>query len=745
MQIKSLINYFSKLFERLPLRVVLIIPFIIQLITVVGLIWYLSFNNGQKAINELTTELRNEITIRIEQHLLSYLKTPHLINQINSDTLRLGALDLANEKEIQHFFWQQLQMFDSASYISFSSEEGQYIGAERRENKSSDPNKKDQFYLYTVTAEYLANSKGYPEKLTNPIENYKPYERPWYKNTVKANKPIWSEIYGLLDANDFDLAVTQTVSANQPFYDKDGKLRGVLGTDIFLSQIRDFLTGLKIGKTGKTFIMERSGMIVASSTEEQPYLINPKNNEVERLDALHSKIPAINRSVEYLIEHFKKDNEKPELALNNINSSVHLEFKLDGQKQYLQVKPLDNIQDKLHKNSYLEGIDWLIVVVIPESDFMEHINAATRATILLCFAALVIAIIVSLLISKWPVMPVLRLNAAAQKLMEGKWEQDLPIERSDEIGNLARSFKSMAMQLKKVFEDLEKVNKAYERFVPKEFLKLLDKKSVLEINLGDQVEKEMTVLFLDVRGFTSISEKMTPQDNFEFINSYLGQMEPVIYEYNGVIDKYIGDAIMALFPTNADDAVAGSVAMLKTLHRYNLTLKSKGQDAIKIGIGLHTGRLMLGTIGGLTRMEGTVISDAVNLASRIEGMTKQYGASLLISEITYAHLTNPSQYLIRDIDKVQVKGKSKPITVYEVFNGDLPKIVKLKKKTLANFEQAIILYRRKEFSQALGYFDKVLQIYADDKATQNYVIRCKRYEEIGVPDDWAGVEVLQSK
>ncbi len=737
MQIKFLINYLSNLSGRLPLRVVLIVPFIIQLVTVVALIWYLSFSNGQKAIDELTTELRNEITIRIEQHLLSYLKTPHLINQINSDTLRLGALDLANEKEIQHFFWQQLQMFDSASYISFASEDGQYIGAERRENKSSNFNQKDQFYLYTVTAEQLANNEGYPDKLAKPtpIENYKPYQRPWYKNTVKANKPIWSEIYALLDATDFNLAVTQTVSANQPFYDKNGKLKGVLGTDIFLSQIRDFLTGLKVGKTGKTFIMERSGMIVASSTKEQPYLINPKNNEVQRLDALQSEISAIKDSVKYLTKHFKKDNEKVELALYNIDGSTHLEFELDDQRQYLQVKPL---QDE-------RGIDWLIVVVIPEADFMEHINANTRTTILLCFIALVMAIIVSLLISKWPVMPVLRLNAAAQKLMDGKWEQDLPTERSDEIGNLARSFKSMAMQLKTVFEDLEKVNKAYERFVPREFLKLLDKKSVIEINLGDQVEKEMTVLFLDVRGFTSISEKMTPKDNFEFINSYLGQMEPVIYQYNGVIDKYIGDAIMALFPTNADDAVAGSVAMLKTLQQYNITLENKGQDAIKIGIGLHTGKLMLGTIGGLTRMEGTVISDAVNLASRIEGMTKQYGASLLISEVTYTNLTNSNHYLIRDIDKVRVKGKLEPVTVYEVFDGDLPEIVQLKQQTLANFEQGIALYRSKEFSQALDCFDKVLQIYSDDKATQNYVIRCKHYQESGVPDDWNGVEVLQSK
>ncbi|MBE9561483.1 MAG: cache domain-containing protein, partial [Proteobacteria bacterium] len=333
MQIKFLISI-SKLFERLPLRIVLIVPFIIQLVAVVGLIWYLSFNNGQKAITELTTELRNEITTRIEQHLLSYLKTPHLINQINAETLRMGAIDyLSHEKDIQHLFWQQLQMFDSASYISFASEQGQYIGAERREDKSLDSDRREQFYLYSITAEYLADSKGYPKKLTNPIENYKPVERPWYKSAVKANKPIWSEIYALLDANDFK-AVTQTVSANQPFYGNDGKLKGVLGTDIFLSQISDFLKDLRIGKTGKTFIMERSGMIVASSTEEKPYLINPENQEVERLDARQSQIPSISHSVKYLINYFGN--------LSDIKVSKHLEFKLDDQRQYLQVKPLQD-------------------------------------------------------------------------------------------------------------------------------------------------------------------------------------------------------------------------------------------------------------------------------------------------------------------------------------------------------------------------------------------------------------------
>ena len=207
------------------------------------------------------------------------------------------------------------------------------------------------------------------------------------------------------------------------------------------------------------------------------------------------------------------------------------------------------------------------------------------------------------------------------------------------------------------------------RFLPREFLNLLDKTSILDIQLGDQVEKEMTVLFSDIRDFTSLSEKMTPQDNFNFINAYLSRMEPIIHEHHGFIDKYIGDAIMALFPNCADDAVQAALLMLKTLADYNLTRGRPGRPCFNIGIGIHTGKLMLGTVGGQNRMDGTVISDAVNLASRIEGMTKKYGANLLISEGTYSRLNDKAKYAIRPLDRVKAKGKTEAVMIYAVSEG----------------------------------------------------------------------------
>ena len=319
-------------------------------------------------------------------------------------------------------------------------------------------------------------------------------------------------------------------------------------------------------------------------------------------------------------------------------------------------------------------------------------------------------------------------------------------KQNEKLQSQNEQLNAFAQQLEEIQQErLYQLNKAYERFVPCEFLSLLDKQSIVEVQLGDQVEKEITVLFADIRNFTSISEKMTPQDNFDFINAYLSRMEPTIGKYYGFIDKYIGDAIMALFPTCADHAVQAAIEMLKRLASYNLTRGRPGRPIISIGIGINTGSLMLGTVGGKNRMEGTVISNAVNLASRIESMTKMYGVKLLVSEETYSHLQNISQYAIRTVDRVKVIGKSEPVTIYEIFDGDAQHIIDMKVKNRDTFEQGLIHYRQKQFAEAKQCFKQILRVYADDKAAQIYLNRCMHFHKNGVPDNWEGIEALKSK
>ena len=300
-------------------------------------------------------------------------------------------------------------------------------------------------------------------------------------------------------------------------------------------------------------------------------------------------------------------------------------------------------------------------------------------------------------------------------------------------------------RVKKRTAQLVQLNTAYQRFVPSEFLNLLKKESILEVQLGDQIAQQMTVLFSDIRGWTTLSEDMTAQESFNFINAFLHRVSPVINAHQGFIDNFQGDGMMALFPQSADDAVQAAIAMHSVVADYNQERRQKGFQPIGIGVGLHIGDLMLGIIGNEDRMQGTVVADAVNLASRLEGLTRVYGSSISISAPTLAQLKDPDQYKHRFVDKVQVKGKKDPVSVHEVFDGDQPEVIELKEQTKEDFEQGLCLYYDRKFSEASVKFNQVLEKHAEDRAARIYLKRSANYMVNGVPDDWTGVEVLTTK
>ncbi len=274
--------------------------------------------------------------------------------------------------------------------------------------------------------------------------------------------------------------------------------------------------------------------------------------------------------------------------------------------------------------------------------------------------------------------------------------------------------------LQLALEEEEQLTDAAGRFVPNQFLSVLGYESLVDVNIGDAVQQEMSVLFSDIRNFTHLSEQMAPQDNFKFINAYLSRMEPAILENSGMIDKYIGDGIMALFEASADQAVRAGISMLKRLAEYNLTRHHPGRPPIRIGIGINTGDLMLGIVGGQNRMDTTVVSDAVNLASRLEKLTKSYRVPLLITENTFYRLEDPTAYAIRLIDQVAVIGKSKKVSLFEVFEADDDEIKKQKLATKTRFESALAYYHLQNYQKAAQLLaeclienpvDPVIQLY----------------------------------
>ena len=273
---------------------------------------------------------------------------------------------------------------------------------------------------------------------------------------------------------------------------------------------------------------------------------------------------------------------------------------------------------------------------------------------------------------------------------------------------------------------LSRISTVYSRFVPTEFLSSLGQENIVDVELGDQVQREMTILFVDIRAFTTLSENMTPEENFKFINSYLSRFSPMITNNGGFVDKYIGDAIMALFPDKPENALSAAAEMIEHVNIYNGHRANCGYRPINIGIGIHTGSMILGVIGDEKRMQGTVISDAVNLASRIQDVTKLYKANVVISQETFVKLENPMDYNFRFLGRVKVKGKDKAVALFEIFDSEDEARRENKNRTKVNFEDAIMRFSRREFEEAGSLLQKVAVVDPDDQTAQIFIDRIEK-------------------
>ena len=274
--------------------------------------------------------------------------------------------------------------------------------------------------------------------------------------------------------------------------------------------------------------------------------------------------------------------------------------------------------------------------------------------------------------------------------------------------------------------ELAKISDSYARFVPRQFLEQLGKERITDVMLGDQVQRVMTVLFADIRGFTRLAEKMSPQQTFEFVNQYLGAVGPAIARHGGVIDKFVGDAVLALFPERAEDAIDAALDMFRQLGTFNSERAGRGEPPTEIGIGIHTGVLMLGTIGATDRMDTTVISDAVNLASRVENLTKTYQVPLIITEATLRELRDASSIALRRIDRVLVQGKSQPVVLYEVMDADTPERRAAKLSGLPDLETGLASYEASDFTSAIRAFERALTALPTDSVVQVLLERARR-------------------
>ncbi|MEQ9575975.1 MAG: adenylate/guanylate cyclase domain-containing protein [Rhodospirillales bacterium] len=395
----------------------------------------------------------------------------------------------------------------------------------------------------------------------------------------------------------------------------------------------------------------------------------------------------------------------------------------------------------IKKGWKLGDLRGIFEVVVDVERLLDTGDRVSRFVVLSFVASGLLIVLVGIMIGRPIAQRLSEMRGAVQAVADGRLDVDIPVSGSnDEIGALGRAlgvFRENAKrrveleeeqldlynQIKSQIVLLTDTNKSIERFVPSTFHKLLKIENIINVELGDYALRDMSVLFTDIRDFTTLSETMTPSDNFRFINNYLGRMGPIIRDHKGFIDKYIGDAIMALFD-DPDNAVAAAVDMLQRLERYNQEERIRyGRDAIRIGIGVNTGSLMLGTIGEKDRMDGTVISDAVNLAARVEGLTKAYGVPLMITDNTLNALPDPGKYSIRPLDSVTVKGKTKQVAVFEVLDGLSDHERAAKEASLETYLAAVAAQKSGDLVRARKLFEECLAANPEDVPVRLHLSR----------------------
>lgn len=499
MYIQSLNSLLRRVSSKVTLPTMLIVPFVVQIFTAVGLVGYFSYQHGQRAVNDLATQLRREISWRIHQKLDQYLAIPHQINQINLRAHQLGILDLEDFQTTGKFFWEQLQAFE-VGYINFGNTKGEFIGAgiEKGQRLISEKLVNRPYNLFAVDA------FGNRLRIVTTKPEANPNDAEWYHDAVKIGRPVWSEVYNWEDSPE-----VLAISSSHPVYNQKNQLLGVLGVDLILSEISYYLRETTVSKSGKTFIIEPDGELVASSSDEEPFILD--KGQAKRIQASQLKAPLIRESAIFLKKRFGD--------LKNIDSIQQVEFSINGKKRFLQVTPW---QDSF-------GLNWLIVVVVPESDFMEKIHENTRTTLVLSFLTLIVTTGVGIITARCISQPITDLSYAAKKLARQaatadfssqELEPDTSIYKIEELVILAESFKQMAKQITSAFTDLETINNELENRVALGTAELRATQNELLALLGAMTE---LIMVYDIEGRCLRIIQTHPELLFKPANEVIGK------------------------------------------------------------------------------------------------------------------------------------------------------------------------------------------------------------------------------
>jgi adenylate cyclase len=711
---------------KLSLRVTLLTILLTLLLATVGALGFSSYRNARFTADDLTAQILAQTALRIDRQLREPLRTAQRQSTLNLSLLQSGQLDVRDFPRTAAYWLEVMRTHPELSRMTLGLEgtgEWYYLRRLRNGKLAIGELRK------SLATGKLELSDYWPEDYPRKPFYFAPDKtdedartQPWYIAARTARRPVWTEAYVFFDVE--GVADAPGVTYGTPLYYDDGSLQGALTASFDLDGLCRYLRALPVGQSGYAFVAELradgSRRVIAHPNPDLLLHVCREECGVPIRELVPTEQLADGRVQAFLHQL----PPTPSLAAGHDVAQVR--FAHDGVRYLGGYRCL----------SGGETPNWLIGVLLPEGDVLERVERCNRETVFVGVAVLAAAVLASLCVSAQVARPLEQL--AQQTAAIGRLE----LEARPTAGSIVREVD----HLTRATEEMKTSLRSFRKYVPADLVRSL-LAAGQEARLGGE-NRTLTIYFSDIARFTSIAEELPPARLVEHLGEYLQAQSAEILAAGGTVDKYIGDAIMAFWgapdehPQHALAACTAAVRGQQKLAQLRAKWHAEGKPAFHARVGLHTGEVVVGNIGSDARLNYTVIGDAVNLASRLEGLNKYYGTEILISDSTFQAVEQ--KVVGRPLDWVSVKGKTEAVLVYELLGlkGEVDK----ESEDLADlYARALALYRRQDWDAALGLFEEVVRLRADDGPARQMIARCHSYRAQPPGESWNGVHRMESK
>ncbi|VEG91818.1 adenylate cyclase [Legionella spiritensis] len=681
---------------KISIRLSIITLFVLLLslvgFTIIG-INYFAFN---KVLSSSARELITQTSMLVKERFQVYL------NPLNKDLIKIknaintGIVSPDNTEQFKKFLFDSIRYNPEIFMVYYGTAKGDFIGVDREEkgnigltqvvNSSSPP----------VNVRYTMDKQGKIIQKKLLTRHYDPRVRPWYRQAAESGKPVWTNVYTfyVFDKSDF---LVPGVTAAAPIYNNHNDLKGVIALDLTVDGLQHFIRELELTKNTMIYVVNNEANVIAFRSPHQHEDIRGKTLTPEWIKKLN--IPLEKLDIKSLYPLIKSYTHK-------------------DQKYFLAYQPLLNMKGKY---------PWHIIIIVPENDVIEPLRNLSKRYIFLTVMVLLLGTLLVRIVSQRISHPIMQLTKEAEELTM------LDLKPRPLLKTMIKEISFMDKALSTLRSSLT----SFQRYVPNTLVRKLMRSGKIA-QVGGQ-NQTITILFSDIKNFTTISESTSPQKLMTYLSDYFQAMTEAVIQYEGTLDKYIGDAVMAIWNAPEKDtnhalhACETAIIMLDKLKKLNQKNRQQGFPEFTIRIGIHTGEAVVGNVGSEDRLSYTALGDSVNLASRLEAINKNYHAQIIVSHATFNQVSG--QFPFRFLDEVAVRGKQESIAIYELITAK--NLVNLEQHK-NEFEKAFMLYQKGLWEKSIRMFTTLTPAYPGDKLAAVYIERCQVLARKS-PVDWDGI------